>query len=304
MLKPRQEPNNPHLWHPGIKLGVHEGSFTHQTELFGPVLGLMRANDLNHAIQLANGTRYGLTGGIHTLDEREQKLWIQKIHVGNAYINRAITGSMVQRQPFGGMKASVFGQAFKAGGPQYVLQFVHAKQTHLPEGTADWIPRVLPLYRFLADKILSASEKERWKHTLCNYAFYWRHYFSHPQDPSCLIGQDNLLYYIPRKELVIRFQEGDSPFDLFLAIGAALTCGSHLLISGPSLPPLIPLPRIAYIEENESSFLERIGDRRKKESVFFTPLSFISKNLCRTRGAKHHRPCLDEWTIRTFAVFA
>jgi len=63
------------LWSPGIKLGVQPGSFFHMTECFGPVLGLMRAEHIAEAIALANAVPFGLTGGIHTLDDREIVRW-------------------------------------------------------------------------------------------------------------------------------------------------------------------------------------------------------------------------------------
>jgi len=68
LLEPKQHPDNPRLWSPGIKLGVSPGGFTHRTELFGPVLGVLRARDLEHALELANGTPYGLVAGLHSLD--------------------------------------------------------------------------------------------------------------------------------------------------------------------------------------------------------------------------------------------
>ena len=71
LLEPRQVGANPRLWSPGIKLGVRPGSFFHRTECFGPVLGVMRAADLDEAIDLANDTPFGLTSGLHSLDARE-----------------------------------------------------------------------------------------------------------------------------------------------------------------------------------------------------------------------------------------
>jgi RHH-type proline utilization regulon transcriptional repressor/proline dehydrogenase/delta 1-pyrroline-5-carboxylate dehydrogenase len=117
LLEPQMIDGNPNLWSPGIKLGVSADSFFHKTECFGPVLGLMRANDLDHAIEMANAVDYGLTGGLQSLDEREIERWTEQVQVGNAYINRVTTGAIVQRQPFGGWKKSAFGYA-KAGGPQ------------------------------------------------------------------------------------------------------------------------------------------------------------------------------------------
>ena len=115
LLEPKADPHNPHLWSPGIKWGVQEKSFTHTTELFGPVLGVMRAKSLEEAVKLANGTPYGLTSGLHSLDEREHKYWKKQIIAGNLYINRGITGAIVRRQPFGGCKKSSFGSGAKAG---------------------------------------------------------------------------------------------------------------------------------------------------------------------------------------------
>jgi RHH-type transcriptional regulator, proline utilization regulon repressor / proline dehydrogenase / delta 1-pyrroline-5-carboxylate dehydrogenase len=75
-------------------------------ECFGPVLGIMAASDLDEAIAWQNATGYGLTGGIHTLDPEEVEHWLERVEVGNAYVNRHITGAIVQRQPFGGWKRS------------------------------------------------------------------------------------------------------------------------------------------------------------------------------------------------------
>src|SRR5262249_20617997 len=116
------DPETHRLWSPGIKLGVQPGSLFHTTECFGPVLWPMRAKDVDEAIALANAVPFGLTGGIHTLDDREIARWKDQIQVGNAYVNRPITGAVVRRQPFGGWKASNVGPGAKAGGPNYVLQ--------------------------------------------------------------------------------------------------------------------------------------------------------------------------------------
>src|SRR6185295_272222 len=102
LLEPRVAADNPGLWSPGIKLGVRPGSFFHRTECFGPVLGLMRADDLDQAIEYANGTDFGLTSGLHSLDDREVARWQARIEAGNLYVNRHTTGAIVRRQPFGG----------------------------------------------------------------------------------------------------------------------------------------------------------------------------------------------------------
>ena len=122
LVEPRPR-GSAHLWSPGVKLGVRRGSFFHRTECFGPVLGVMRADDLDHAIALQNDVAFGLTGGIFSLDPDEVDHWVERVEIGNAYVNRQITGAIVRRQPFGGWKGSSVGPGAKAGGPNYVTMF-------------------------------------------------------------------------------------------------------------------------------------------------------------------------------------
>jgi RHH-type proline utilization regulon transcriptional repressor/proline dehydrogenase/delta 1-pyrroline-5-carboxylate dehydrogenase len=120
LVEPRSDPANPQLWSPGIKIGVAPGSPFHLTECFGPVLGVMRAADLDEAIRWQNQPAYGLTAGLHSLDPEEITTWLDRVEAGNLYVNRHITGAIVRRQPFGGWKRSVVGPGAKAGGPNYV----------------------------------------------------------------------------------------------------------------------------------------------------------------------------------------
>ena len=107
---------------PGIKWGVIERDYEYNNELFGPILSVMKAKDLKDAVRLVNGVDYGLTSGIESLDKKEIDYWKNHVMASNLYANRSTTGAIVQRQPFGGIKASCFGFGMKAGGPNYVLQ--------------------------------------------------------------------------------------------------------------------------------------------------------------------------------------
>lgn len=91
-------------------------------EVFGPVLAVIRVADLDEAIRVANATEYALTGGIFSRSPAAIERVKRELLVGNLYINRTITGAIVGRQPFGGFKMSGIGS--KAGGPDYLLQFV------------------------------------------------------------------------------------------------------------------------------------------------------------------------------------
>ena len=86
-------------------------------------------DDLDQAIDLVNRTGYGLTSGLESLDGREQAHWKAGIRAGNLYINRVTTGAIVLRQPFGGMGKSALGAGIKAGGPNYVTQFMDFEET-------------------------------------------------------------------------------------------------------------------------------------------------------------------------------
>jgi RHH-type proline utilization regulon transcriptional repressor/proline dehydrogenase/delta 1-pyrroline-5-carboxylate dehydrogenase len=132
-LKPDRPTRNPSLWTAGIKWDVKPGSYTHMTEFFGPLLGVMRAKSLAHAVKLVNQTGYGLTAGLESLDRREQEFWQERIGAGNLYINRGTTGAVTLRQPFGGMGKSSLGMGMKAGSPKYVAQFMDYEETAMPE---------------------------------------------------------------------------------------------------------------------------------------------------------------------------
>jgi len=265
LVEPKQDPKNPQLWSPGVKWGVQEGSFTHQTELFGPVLGVMRARDLDHAIRLANGTPYGLTSGLHSLDEREQEKWINQIQAGNLYINRGITGAIVRRQPFGGCKASGFGHGAKAGGPNYVAQFAFPKEVALPQEKHPVSEAVNKLTNLIEKISLSAEELGIWYASISSYAF-WADHFSKMHDPSQIVGQDNFFFYRKREDVSFRISKQDTSLNIMRTFAAALSCEIHLTVSyeKSSLPFEIPpewrkmLPHFRFVEESEEVFLGKV----------------------------------------------
>jgi RHH-type proline utilization regulon transcriptional repressor/proline dehydrogenase/delta 1-pyrroline-5-carboxylate dehydrogenase len=120
LVEPKQIDAAGLMWRPGVKIGVKAGSWSHRNEWFGPVLAVIEAPDFDTAIRYQNETDFGLTAGIQSLDEQECKEWINRIEAGNLYVNRGITGAIVNRQPFGGWKRSAVGPNAKAGGLNYV----------------------------------------------------------------------------------------------------------------------------------------------------------------------------------------
>ncbi len=110
---------------PTVIADVRAGSTIEQEEIFGPVLAVIKANDYDDALRIANDTQFGLTGAVYSSDEAKLDRARNEFHVGNLYLNRKCTGALVGVHPFGGFNMS--GTDSKAGGPDYLLLFMQAK---------------------------------------------------------------------------------------------------------------------------------------------------------------------------------
>ncbi|MEK6603638.1 MAG: proline dehydrogenase family protein [Nitrospirota bacterium] len=114
----------PNFVGPAIITGIRPEHRLACEEVFGPVLAVLRARDFDEALAFASASDYALTGGLYSRSPRHIARAREEFLVGNLYINRGITGALVGRQPFGGGRLSGIGA--KAGGPDYLLQFVTA----------------------------------------------------------------------------------------------------------------------------------------------------------------------------------
>ena len=110
---------------PTVIADVKPGATIEQEEIFGPVLAVIKANDYDHALEIANDTQFGLTGAVYSTDEAKLARARNEFHVGNLYLNRKCTGALVGVHPFGGFNMS--GTDSKAGGRDYLLLFMQAK---------------------------------------------------------------------------------------------------------------------------------------------------------------------------------
>src|SRR5438094_6537567 len=110
---------------PTVIADVKAGSTIEQEEIFGPVLAVIKANDYDDALRIANDTQFGLTGAVYSSDEAKLDRARNEFHVGNLYLNRKCTGALVGVHPFGGFNMS--GTDSKAGGREYLLQFMQGK---------------------------------------------------------------------------------------------------------------------------------------------------------------------------------
>ncbi len=220
-LKPQYEDDNEYMLKPSIKWGVQEKSFCHMTELFGPVLSVMRANNLEHAVKIVNDTGYGLTSGIESLDEREVEYWKKNIIAGNLYINRGTTGAIVLRQPFGGMGKSAIGAGRKAGFYNYITQFVEFNEINKPI-----ISNVCEndLVNFIIDcqnKYSNNKDFKKLEIALQSYLENYKNEFSIEKDYIKVRGEDNHFRYLALKNVVIRVEKDDTIFEIVSRILAA-----------------------------------------------------------------------------------
>jgi RHH-type proline utilization regulon transcriptional repressor/proline dehydrogenase/delta 1-pyrroline-5-carboxylate dehydrogenase len=203
LVEPKPLDDSGRLWSPGVIWDVRPGAWFHLTECFGPILGVMRAQDLDEAIEIQNAVEYGLTGGLHSLDPKEIDTWLQRAQVGNAYVNRHITGAIVQRQPFGGWKRSSIGGGAKPGGPSHLHSY------------GAWEPRDLDVDR--ARQSFDGA---------------WADRFGVDTDPSALRSESNILRHHPLDGVVVRAQRSGATFDV--AVLAAQTTRTPVIWSDPS----------------------------------------------------------------------
>jgi RHH-type proline utilization regulon transcriptional repressor/proline dehydrogenase/delta 1-pyrroline-5-carboxylate dehydrogenase len=251
-----------------VKWGVRPGSYTFRNELFGPLLAVVRIENLRQGIEYINSIEYGLTSGLQTLDESEQKLWRNSIEAGNLYINRGITGAIVNRQPFGGMKLSTFGGGVKAGGPNYVTSFLNIVET-------GYTPSVQNGNDFLAfSALLDDNDKARFESAIDSYQKNWETEFSQERKTSDIIGEENIFRYSMLKRCALRVQADDKLCDVLMVIAASLIAQTIITVSVASDDPkcrtLINVktrhvtPLLSVVVQDEASFVK---DMAKYERI-------------------------------------
>ena len=204
LLEPTCRSDDRRLWSPGIRLDVRAGSWFARTECFGPVLGLVRADDIDHALEIQNDTDFGLTAGLHSLDPGEIERWIERVEAGNLYVNRGITGAIVRRQPFGGWKRSSVGPTAKAGGPNYVAT----------------------LQRWTDDTRVAIDTAES------RFEAWWSTVGRTEHDPTGLSVERNVFRYRPLPGgVAVRFGEAATDRQRRLITAAARVTGTRLFTS-------------------------------------------------------------------------
>ena len=231
LIAPEFVDEKKYILKPTVKINVKPDSYTFRTELFAPLLAVTPFDTLEEAVDLVNSLDYGLTSGLQSLDEQEQKYWKNHVKAGNLYINRGITGAVVNRQPFGGMKLSAFGPGLKAGGPNYCLQFMH-----------------------ITDKAGSTTDYKQ------SYAEWYEKEFKHARNIQPKIrGEQNVFRYLPVDGGMVLRLFGDETLEQVQMVQlAAKTVGTELTVSMDAANPLFEQIEGEKKLENMAAFLEHI----------------------------------------------
>jgi RHH-type proline utilization regulon transcriptional repressor/proline dehydrogenase/delta 1-pyrroline-5-carboxylate dehydrogenase len=259
LVKPEFVDEHKYILKPCVKYGVKHGNTTFSTELFAPLLAVVCIDSLEEGIKYVNSLEYGLTSGLQSLNEEEQKLWKNSIEAGNLYINRGITGAIVRRQPFGGMKRSAFGGGIKAGGPNYVAGLVRFTENPVPSSQ-----QATPLSLIIPTD--DTVGKDRINFAFANYQKNWEEVFSIEEDVSHIYGESNTFRYLPLKHMVLRVTDSDNLSDIILVMLAAFTAKTPLTVSISETNPNLEavgkaasqLAGTVVLTENEASFVSNM----------------------------------------------
>jgi RHH-type proline utilization regulon transcriptional repressor/proline dehydrogenase/delta 1-pyrroline-5-carboxylate dehydrogenase len=271
LAEPRQLDDTERLWSPGVRLGVRPGSTFHQTEYFGPLLGVITARTLQDAVEYQNSVEYGLTAGIHSLDPDEVSYWLDHVHAGNLYVNRGITGAIVRRQPFGGWKKSSVGPTAKAGGPNYLFGLGSLTSAPVNQDLVGSVEDIAPEFLEVvaaAGETFTPEERESLTHALLSDQHAYSHHYGASVDVSEVGVERNVFRYRPF-EAVVRASSLTPLVDVLRVVLAGLRTGSVVhLSSSDSLPdPVMRVlgspsgnrPALASVHvESELEFVERV----------------------------------------------
>ncbi len=238
LVQPRELTGEPEfagrLWTPGIRTGVLPGSRFHLEEFFGPVLGIMHAPTLAAAVDLQNAVAYGLTAGLHTREEAELRLWLERVEAGNLFVNRGITGAVVQRQPFGGWKRSAVGEGGKPGGPNHLVGLGSWRPTHSGAPSPTLHLRGLDSrITVLIEAAQPALDYERFewlRRAALSDAVEWDREFGQVRDVSGLRVERNLFRYRPAA-VAVRAVAGAGLPETLRVVLAGIRAGSAFLLS-------------------------------------------------------------------------
>lgn len=241
LVEPEFIDEEKYIMKPAVKMNVSPSSYTFRTELDAPLLAVTPYDKLKDAIKMINDLNYGITSGIITLDEKEQRLWKNSIVASNLFINRNISILKAHMQPMGGLKNSSHGPRFKAGGPNFCLQLVEAR-----------------------DKAGSTVDYKK------SYAEWYEKEFkpAHNLTPK-LNGELNMLRYLPvRDGMALRLFGDETDEEIDMVLLAAKTVGTDLTVSADANNEALKHLHVHHVvKESLSEFCDHLGDYSRIRTI-------------------------------------
>ena len=248
---------------PCVKWGVRPGNYTYDNEIFAPLLSVVCIDSLEQGVEYLSKLPYGLTSGLQSLDESEQAYWKDNVEAGNLYINRGVTGAIVNRQPFGGMKLSAFGGGIKAGGVNYVSCFVNVKEKEITNTEA---ANSAHTYSHIST-LLKGAELKRYDIGVTSFITNYDNIFSKEEDVNNLYGESNTFRYLPLDLVALRVYPNDKLDDIALIVTASQIARTPIIVSVGSeygrlteLRNIMDELNISTIIESDEIFISKINN--------------------------------------------
>jgi RHH-type proline utilization regulon transcriptional repressor/proline dehydrogenase/delta 1-pyrroline-5-carboxylate dehydrogenase len=246
------------------------------------MLTVMEINTLEEGINFANATGYGLTSGLESLSITEQEIWVEKIQAGNLYINRSTTGAMVERQPFGGFNKSAFGRGIKAGGENYIKQFLKFEKSSSDfKGNNSENNNLEAVAASLGIKSEMLNNS-----TFARYMEEYISYFSVAHDTQEIAGQQNIVRFLPVSRMAIRILEKttfEDAINMMFASFLMLEKGSIIFETAATLSAfsqtesfLLISPKFEILIKDQNEFMGIISNF---ERIKFAAPSEVSKEV-------------------------
>jgi RHH-type proline utilization regulon transcriptional repressor/proline dehydrogenase/delta 1-pyrroline-5-carboxylate dehydrogenase len=293
------------LWSPAVKERVLPRSPSHLVEYFGPVLSIMTARNLEGAIALQNAVDYGLTAGIHSLDPVEVRDWLSRVQAGNLYVNRGITGAIVQRQPFGGWKRSSVGPSTKAGGPNYLLSLSSWRPKRSEVQGVTLTENQNAVLALVASSELTDGEVESLIRGAKSDIHALQQFFR-SSDVSRLSAERNVLRYF-RSDCTLRITDTATRFDSWRSMMSLIALGSGE-VSAFEMPER--LRRIAekvgikVVIEDQASFEASLKGRPRRVRMLGQTQEISSDSaLAHTDVALYSDPATESGRIELLPYF-
>ncbi len=283
LLKPVQDSQNPNLWSPGIKFGIQKGGFLHQNAIFAPLLGIMRAENFEHAIELANSSSYRETLTLFSLNPKEQIYFERYAKADHLFINKSSVRPRVERQPSRGALITPQNKSLKRGWTNYLLPFMTTEEIDIPKEKHPVNTRVNHLSKLLETFDFSAQELGIWYASIASYAYFWQK-LKRKEDSTKIIGEDNLKQCLPKSGMCLRITKNDNPLDFMRVFALCLTIDATLFVSiAPNSFDISQmssmLPQFAFVEEKHTSFIEKIESRNLSMIRFLSDQPDLPKEL-------------------------